>query len=244
MPSIKQVLRRYALPVAALLLGAYTIGASLWELGKTALYVHNATVLNGVVTDVRQRPFESQTEALEHGNLCAADATAYQPFVTFTLPAGITINKAMPDLDCDDYTLHQSVEIITHPHDPNQAHVYKGKFLYGWSLMKLAGGIVLFLPAVLILRKRRTGKRTHQKANTGTHAAQPSKKSPRREASLKPAEEDEFTLEAPVPTPTKKRRSPRKQSTSAGEKKEPSKRKKAGSSSTGSTRRRKSEPKE
>ncbi len=232
---LKQFLRRNALLLAALLLGAYGIGTALWELGKTAIYAHKAVVLPGVVTDVRQRPFETQTEAWEHGNLCAADATAYQPFVTFTLPAGITINKAMPDLDCDDYTLHQAVEIITHPHDPNQAHIYKAKFLCGWPLMKLVGGSVLFLPTVLILSKRRKRNRAPQKAHPASAASQPSKKAPRRVRE----EDDDFSLESPEPAPAKKRRS-RKQSSATGEKKEPVKRKKSATSSTGAARNRKS----
>lgn len=239
MRFLKQFLRRYVLLLAALLLGAYSIGTALWELGKTAIYAHKAVVLPGVVTDVRQRPFETQTEAWEHGNLCAADATAYQPFVTFTLPAGITINKTMPDLDCDDYTLHQAVEIITHPHDPNQAHIYKAKFLCGWSLMKLVGGGVLFLPAVLILRKRRKRNRIPQKAHPASALSQPSKKAPRHGRE----EDDDFALESPAPEPAKKRHT-RKQSSATGEKKEPAKRKKSGSSSTGTSRRRKTTPKE
>lgn len=233
MRIVKQFLHRYALLLAALLLGAYGIGSALWELGKTALYVHKAVVLPGVVTDVRQRPFETQTEAWEHGNLCAADATSYQPFVTFTLPAGITINKAMPDLDCDDYTLHQAVEVITHPHDPNQAHIYKAKFLCGWSLMKLVGGIILFLPAVLILRNRRKRNHAPKKPHPAPEPSQPSKKSPRSPRE----EDDDFALETPVPSPAKKRRS-RKQSSATGEKKAPTKRK--SSTTSGISRNRKS----
>lgn len=238
MRFLKQFLRRNALLLAALLLGAYGIGSALWELGKTAIYTHKSVVLPGVVTDVRQRPFETQTEAWEHGNLCAADATAYQPFVTFTLPDGITINKAMPDMDCDDYTLHQAVEIITHPHDPNQAHIYKAKFLCGWSLMKLAGGIVLFLPAVLLLHKRRK----HQRLKKKMHPAPvpPTKKARTREASRQePGNDDSFSLVAPDPTPEKKKRT-RKQSATTGEKKAPAKRKKSATVSTVTSRRRKS----
>lgn len=235
MSIIKQFLRRHALLWSALLLGVYSIGSALWELGKTACYVHKSTVLPGVVTDVRQRPFETQTEAWMHGNLCAADATAYQAFVSFTLPAGISINKAMPDLDCDDYTLHQEVEIITHPHDPNQAHIYKAKFLCGWSLMKLVGGIVIFLPAILVLHKRRKHKHPAKK----TRPTPPAKSLPGRETSRQePVDDDGFALVAPDPTPAKKKRS-RKQSSATGEKKAPAKRKQSATSSTGSTRRRK-----
>lgn len=238
MRFIKQFLRRNALLLAALLLGAYGIGSSLWELGKTAFYVHQAIVLPGVVTDVRQRPFETQAEAWEHGNLCAADATAYQPFVSFTLPAGITINKAMPDLDCDDYSLHQAVEIITHPHDPNQAHIYKAKFLCGWSLMKLVGGSLIFLPAILLLHKRRKHKRPAKK--THPTPVPPAKRERTREASRQePENDDAFSLVAREPTPAKKKRT-RKQSSATGESKAPAKRKKSATASTGTSRRRKS----
>ena len=193
MHAIKQFLRRYALLLAAMLLGVYALGSALWELGNTAFYAHKAVVLPGTVTDVRQRPFESLTEALTHGNLCASDATAYQPFVTFTLPAGISINKMMPDLDCDDYTLHQAVEIITHPHDPNQAHIYKGKFLCGWSLMKLLAGLILLIPCWFKLRKKRGARKQSKKQHSPA---------PRKTRN----EDDDFALEAPEPGPAKKRR--------------------------------------
>ena len=236
MPAIKQFLRRYALLLAALLLGSYSMASAVWELGKTAFYIHHAVVLPGTVTDVRQRPFESHTEAWFYGNMCPADATAYQPFVSFTLPAGITINKTMPDLDCDDYALNQTVEIITPPHDPNQAHVYKAKFLCGWSLMKLGAGIILFLPSFIILRKRSKHKQKQRKAPTNT---QPSGSTP-PPRSRKAREEDDFTLESPEPAPAKKRRT-RKTNSTEGEKKRTSKRKK---STSGTTRRSKSTPKE
>lgn len=226
MHIVKQLLRRYALLLAALLLGMYAIASSLWELGNTAFYLHKSVVLPGIVTDVRQRPFDSLTEAWHHGNLCSSDATAYQAYVSFTLPAGITINKAMPDLDCEDYTLHQTVEIITHPHDPNQAHIYKAQFLCGRSLLKLIGGLILFLPAFFILRKRRKSKRTPQSASTPA--------TPQRATNREP---EDFTLVAPEPAPAKKRRSRKQPTTSEGEKKAPSKRKK--SSSAAPTTRRK-----
>ncbi len=214
----KQFVRKYALLYTALILGALAVASALWELGHTAFYVHKAIILPGIVTDVRQRPFESLSEALTHGNLCPADATAYQAFASFTLPAGITINKCMPDLDCDDYALHQAVEIITHPHDPNQAHIYKAKFLCGWALMKLSGGLLLFLPAAFILRNRYK-RPSHSPKSAKTAPKSPihsrDKQSSRKSASAQA--DDEFALVSPEPAPAKKRR-PRKQTAPGGKK--------------------------
>lgn len=236
MPGFKQTLRRYTLPIASLLLGGYCAASALWELGNTALYVHRAIVLPGTVTDVRQRPFESYTEAWVYGNICAAESTAYQPYITFTLPAGITINKAMPDLDCDDYALNQTVDIITHPHDPNQVHVYKAKFLCGWSLMKLGVGTLLILPFIIHGHKRRKHKQSGTKSSppTSTHHNKPATAS---------REEDNSSLDIPQHSPAKKRRS-RKQSSTSNEKTTTARRKKSTQTSTGTSRRRKSPPKE
>lgn len=238
MPGFKQTLRRYTLPIATLLLGGYCVASALWELGNTALYVHRAIVLPGTVTDVRQRPFESYTEAWAYGNICSAESTAYQPYITFTLPAGITINKAMPDLDCDDYALNQTVDIITHPHDPNQVHVYKAKFLCGWSLMKLGVGALLILPFIILRSKRRKRKQSGAKpsASAPTHHNKATTVS-------READEDDFTLESPQQTPAKKRRS-RKQNTTTSEKQTTTRRKKSAQTSTGTSRRKKSTPKE
>lgn len=228
MPMTKKKVYRYTLLLAALCMGAYACITALWELGNTALYVHRAVVLPGVVTDVRQRPFSDMAEAWQHGNLTFSEATAYQPFVSFTLPAGIAINKAMPNLDSEDYTLHQNVEVITHPHDPNQAHLYKAKFLCGWSLIKLIGGILLLLPVFYRWKKRHKPQSSGKK--TATQASKAPKNTPRRSQG-----EEDFRLESPEPGPAKKRRT-RKQNPAGGE--NPSPKRKKSSSSTGTTRRR------
>lgn len=148
-------LRRWVLPLAMVVLGLFMVGKSLWQLGCTAFYLQRAEVIPATVTDVRQRPFESMTEALEYGNMPWGGEIAYRPSVRFTMPSGIVINKTMPDWDNDDYRTGEEIRIVTPPHDSNGAHVYKAKFLCGRSLATLVVGVFSFLFGWYVLRRRR-----------------------------------------------------------------------------------------
>lgn len=153
MKHLSRYLRRKWPFLLLLLLGLYAAGSALLALARTAIYVHEAVILPGEVVDVRQFPFETPWDALSRGNLSWANETAYQPIVRFVLPDGIIITRTMPDADNVDYLVGQTVEVITHPHDPNQAHVHKWKFQWGGSCILLATGLLMAGGGWLILRR-------------------------------------------------------------------------------------------
>lgn len=212
MNKIKQFIKRRGIFVLMLLAGLYYGATALWGLTNTLLYYHEAVTLPATVRDVRQRPFESYSEALRYGNLPWQGEIAYRPILTFVMPAGIPIRAyTAPDWDNTDYRSGEQIEIITHPHDPNQAHVNKWKFLWGADCMLLALATLLGLPAwfVLFPRKRRAAGRRTAPRPAQQHKPRPqAQPQPRR--AIEP-EQPTFTLSADdQPQPTKKTRAPRK----------------------------------
>ena len=206
-------MKRRGIFILMLLAGLYYGALALWGLTNTLLYYHEAVVLPATVIDVRQRPFESYSEALKYGNLPWDGEISYRPIVTFVMPAGIPIRSyTSPDLDNVDYQRGEQIEIITHPHDPNQAHVKKWKFLWGADFMQLAFAALIGLPAWFILfpRKRRSAGRkvTSRPAQSKPQPKAPAKPQPQPRRAPEP-ERPAFTLEA-EPAPAKKPRAPRK----------------------------------
>ncbi len=210
MSKFKQSIKRRGIFVLMLLAGFYYGCMALWGLTNTLLYYHEAVTLPATVIDVRQRPFESYSEALHYGNLPWQGEIAYRPILTFVMPAGIRINSyAAPDWDNTDYKIGEQVELITHPHDPNQAHVNKWKFLWGADCMQLGFALVLAVPSWLVLfpnkrRKNTPGsikkKEQKRKEVPSNNEPSPATKNPRT-----PRKKKETDPDAP-----KKPRTPRK----------------------------------
>ena len=175
-----------------LIAGVLLTGLAIYKLLRTAMYVHESVVVTATVTDVRQQPFESTLQALQHGNLALGDSTSYQPIVRYTVPNGMVISRLMTDADDTDYTIGQEIQVITPELDPSQAHTNKWKFIWGWECMQLGAGASLLL-LWLVLRERKPAppaaqeakprrkpaakKKTTSKKNTSTT---PRKRSPRK----------------------------------------------------------------
>lgn len=221
MHKIKQFIRKRGIFVVMLLLGLYYGCNALWNLSNTLLFAHEAVRLTATVIDVRQRPFESYTEALRHGNLPWDGDIAYRPIVSFIMPAGIPIRAySVPDLDNRDYKRGEQVEIITHAHDPNQAHLKRWKFQWGADCMLLAFGLLLGVPSWFILFPRRKSKPAARprQAPQSAQREQPHRKAPEqvrprssvRSSTPSPRNEEPFALSSEPPPPSKKPRAPRK----------------------------------
>lgn len=170
-----------------LLAGLLLLGTSLYQLLRTAMYVHESVIVTATVTDVRVQPFESTLQALRYGNAALGDTPSYQPIVRYTVPNGLVINRLMTDADDTDYTIGQQVQVITPALDPSQAHIYKWKFIWGWECLQLGSGLMLMLlwlalrersaaPAPAATRSR--GGRQVSRKKTGS--ATPRKRSPRK----------------------------------------------------------------
>lgn len=193
----------------------------IYELGGSAVFVHEAVCLPARVVDVRQCPFESRLDALRGGHYQAE--TAYFPIVRFTLPNGVDCpNRQLPDADADDYTIGEQIDIITMPLDPTTARRKAWKFIWGAPTVTFLGGLVLLLLARL-LRGRKQRRPTHR---SNTVAAPRKSETPRREARRPQQEQLDLGLElepAPDTKPKRKRRkaagsssgSPRKRSKSS-----------------------------
>ena len=179
MKHISRYLRRKWPFLLLFLLGLYAAGSALLALARTAIYVHEAVILPGEVVDVRQFPFETPWDALSRGNLSWAGETAYQPIVRFVLPDGIIITRTMPDADNVDYLCGQTVEVITHPHDPNQAHLHKWKFQWGGSCILLTTGLLMAGGGWLILRRPLTppGSSRHPRTSHSSRTSRDSRAS-------------------------------------------------------------------
>lgn len=140
---------------------------ALYHLAFMAMFVHESVVLPGEVTDVRQKPFEDTISALVHGSGSCAGDVSYQPFVRFTLPSGIVINRLMTDAGNEDYTIGQSVEVITPALDPSGARINQWKYLWGTETLELGVGILLALAGfalrgTLFRRRKSSGKNNGQ----------------------------------------------------------------------------------
>ncbi len=190
MGKIREFIKRRLIFVVMLVTALYFGCLAIRNLSNTLLYVHEAVTLPATVRDMRQRPFESFTEALSYGNLPWDGDIAYTPILSFTMPAGIPIHAHVArDLDNTDYKIGEQVEIITHPYDSNQAHINKWKFLWGADCMRLLLALLLGVPAWLVLfpRKRRKAttkaKRQASSQNSTSRQQQTAERAPRKKQS-------------------------------------------------------------
>ncbi len=152
-------LRNYLTALAALGLGLWLAGSALWQLARTAVFVHESVVVTGTVIDVRQKPFENWSETLGEGNWSMPGAPSYQPIVRFTLPGGINAIRLDLPADNADYQLGQDIRIISPPTQPGKARIYERKFLWGASTLRLMVGSLAALVGFILLRRLR-GRRS------------------------------------------------------------------------------------
>ena len=151
------------------LLAGYLLAAwALYQLAFTAMFVHECVVLPGVVTDVRQKPYEDSLQALVHGSGSCAGDVSYQPVVRFTLPSGLVINRLMSDAGDKDYTIGQPIEIITPELDPSGARINEWKYIWGTETLELGVGVLLVLLGYALRGTLSRRKATREKENTPT----------------------------------------------------------------------------
>ncbi len=168
-----------------LIAGILLTCSALYQLLRTAMYVHESVIVTATVTDVRVQPFESTLQALRHGNAALGDTPSYQPIVRYTVPNGLVISRLMTDADDTDYTIGEQVQVITPELDPSQAHTCKWKFIWGWECMQLASGILLLLAGLLLRERiaaanppaaRKSAGRKKSTASAGARKRSPRKK--------------------------------------------------------------------
>lgn len=177
------------------LLAGYLLAAwALYQLAFTAMFVHECVKVPGVVTDVRQKPYEDSLQALVHGSGSCAGDVSYQPVVRFSLPSGLVINRLMSDAGDKDYTIGQPIEIITPELDPSGARINEWKYIWGTETLELGVGVLLVLVGYALrgtLFRRKISAaaaekpRSRRKNNTGR---QNNSASPRRRKSGTSAE--------------------------------------------------------
>ena len=196
------MLRRIA-KYLILLFGLYAIGQALWNLSCTAMYVHEAERIPGIVTDVRMRPFSGYVEMLSHGNLPWDGDTSYQPHVRYTYSGVPIVDTTLPDLDNRNYANGEEVEIILHPQKPHLRHLNRAKFLWGGDvLLLLAGGLCVGFFR-LIRKRRRRQKPGHTPAKQEN---KPSHKQPTQQAAPPAPAPTEAPAPKEEPAAPKKRR--------------------------------------
>ncbi len=214
MGKIKQFIRRRGILVLMLLAGLYYGCLALWNLSNTLLYVHEAEVVTATVADVRQRPFESYSEALRYGNLPWNGDVAYKPILAFSMPGGFSTRAfTAPDLDNTDYTRGEQLQLIAHPLNPTNCHVYKWKFLWGADCMLLGFALAMGIPAWLVLfprKKRKTGSITATRKTPPRPQPTIHRESPRKTSLVPQAAEDAPFVLQEEPAAPKKTRAPRK----------------------------------
>lgn len=195
---------------------------ALRNMFSTAVYVHQTIPVKATITDIRQRPFESMTEALKGGNLSMGGSIAYFPIVSFQFDNGATISQfALTDADNEPCHIGDPIEVRTYPYDPGApeatpwrpegVHPNRAAYLWGGDALSLLFGILLGALTWLMLRPyrrtkttelRKTEKETKPKKSTST-PAKPKKQQPQQAQ-----EEEPFSLSA-EPEPVKKKRTPR-----------------------------------
>lgn len=202
---------------AVLLSGVYMVLCALWCMCRTAVYIHETIPVTATVTDLRQRPFESTTEALGSGNLSTAGDTAYFPIVSFTFENGARIGKlALNTPDNEAPRIGDPIELRTYPYDPTAPDTHpwrpegvapnRASYLWGGDALQLLFGLTIGGIAYLMLRSRRAPRAAKQTAKPKQQPKPaPQKKTPPPPAPATPAEEEPFTLSA-EPAPPKKKR--------------------------------------
>lgn len=201
--------------LAVLLGGAYLVLCALWGMCQTAIYIHETIPVTATVTDLRQRPFESTTEALGSGNLSIGGDTAYFPIVSFAFENGARIGKlALNTPDNEAPRIGDPIELRTYPYDPTAPDTQpwrpegvapnRASYLWGGDALQLLFGLTIGGIAYLMLRSRRAPRAAKQTAKPKQQPKPaPQKKNPPPPAT--PAEEEPFTLSA-EPAPPKKKR--------------------------------------
>ena len=164
-----------------LIVGILLTCLAVYNLLRTAMYVHESVVVTATVTDVRQQPFESTLQAWQHGNLAMGDSTSYQAIVRYTVPNGLLISRLMTDADDTDYTIGQQVEVITPELDPSQAHINKWKFIWGWECTQLGTGVILLILG-LVLRERKEAPAPADPKRKATKSGSKRKSAPRKKS--------------------------------------------------------------
>lgn len=203
--------------LAVLLGGAYLVLCALWGMCQTAVYIHETIPVTATVTDLRQRPFESTTEALGSGNLSTSGDTAYFPIVSFTFENGARIGKlALNTPDNEAPRIGDPIELRTYPYDPTAPDTQpwrpegvapnRASYLWGGDALQLLFGLTIGGIAYLMLRSRRAPRAAKQTAKPKQQPKPaPQKKTPPPPAPTTPAEEEPFSLSA-EPAPPKKKR--------------------------------------
>ncbi len=143
-PKLRR-LRHLLLAFALTGYGLWLAGSALWQLGRTAMFVHESVVVTGTVVDLRQKPFESWEETLGRGNWSMPGDVSYQPIVRFTLPGDIDAIRFDLDADNVDYRKGETVSIISPPGQPGKARINRWKFLWGASCLRLGIGTLISL---------------------------------------------------------------------------------------------------
>lgn len=182
--------------------GGYMVLTALWGMCKTAIYIHETIPVTGTVIDLRQRPFESTTEALSSGNLSTGGDTAYFPIVTFSFNNGVLIsNHALQTPDNEPTPIGSTIELRAYPYDPTTPETWRPEsiqpnraaLLWGGHAMGLLIGLTLGGIAYLKLNNRRRPR-----------PAKAATKHPKAPAPAS-AQEEPFTLSADPAPPKKKR---------------------------------------
>lgn len=221
MSRSNQSLTRRIILIAILLGGGYLVLSALWGMCRTAIYIHETIPVTGTVIDLRQRPFESNTEALGNGNLSTSGDTAYFPIVSFTFDNGANISKlALTVPDNEPPRMGDPIELRTYPYDPmapdkapwrpEGVQPNRASFLWGGHALQLLFGLTIGGIAYLMLRSRRSRPAAAKSPAKPKHtpAPAPQKKTP--PPAPAPAAEDEPFMLSPEPTEApKKKRAPR-----------------------------------
>ncbi len=202
--------------LALCLLGLWYAGSALTGLAHTAIFVHEAAIVEGTVGDVRQKPFDSWADTLGKGNLSWPGDVSYQPIVNFRMPSGLAVWYANLDADNEDYHKGQMVSIIVPPDSPGKARLNRWKFLWGADCLRLLAGALLLLPGWYMLRQPRPALKQEKPRR---HPAPARKTAPDTPSGRAPEESFALTPEPPAP---RRKSAPRKRKTTAdGEPKAP-----------------------
>lgn len=212
----KRIIRRL-IPLLLLAGGVYMVLTALWGMCRTAVYVHETIPVTGKVIDLRQRPFESTTEALSGGNLSTGGDTAYFPIVSIQFDNGATIAKlALKDADNVAPVIGTPIELRTYPYDPSapaatpwspeDVHPNRASFLWGGDALGLLFGLSLVGIGYLVIKPRR-GKAPRKQPKQAAKPQQKPAPAPQKKAAPAPmpAEDTPFTLSAEPEQPKKKR---------------------------------------
>lgn len=189
-----------------LLMGLLILCPTLQRMGQTAAFVHQAKVVTAVVTDVRQKPFNSTLDALLSGNLSTAEDTAYIPTLRFTLPNGHTCTREPNYADNRDFAIGSSLNVLTYENDPTQVCPYRFKFLWGGECFRVLCALFCLLLGRLLHGPflRRRPRPARREAPAAEHRAPQPAPQPKPRKKSPPATAEE------VPEEPKPRRSRRK----------------------------------